>query len=153
MKFYHLLICLFLSVLSCDDKDDCENIDCFTPPPSYDFLIVDKQSGENLFTNGTFQESEIEVLNTDTQDKLEFGFISENDVNILVVPSIGWETEKVNVTVKIGIEFYFNFYVDAERKNGNCCSYTEVNEFTITNTAYEIYENNRYAAKILVDME
>ncbi len=153
MKKFHLLLVLFISVLSCNDKDDCDNIDCFTPPPYYGFEIVDKQTRENLFTNGTFKESEIKVLNTDTQENLEFNFISENSLNILVVQSIGWETEKVNVTVAIGNEFYFNFFVDAERKNGNCCSFTQVNEFTITNTAYEIIDNNRYAVKILVDME
>jgi hypothetical protein len=153
MKNFHLLIFLFLSVLSCNDKDDCEDYLCFTPPPYYGFLIVDSETGENLFTNGTFQASQIKVVNSDTQENLEFSFISENDANILEIPSIGWETEKVNVTVKIGNEFSFNFYVDAERKNGNCCSFTKINEFTITNTAYEIYENNRYAAKILVDIE
>ncbi|MEN8126044.1 MAG: hypothetical protein ABFR32_13055 [Bacteroidota bacterium] len=150
MKNFFYTLILLLSLTSCD-FDDCEGIDCFTPPPSFGFEIVDKQSKENLFTNGTYTDDQIEVFNTQTKEPVEYRFISENNHNTIGIHSIGWSTEKVDITINIGDEVIFNFFVDAERKKGDCCSFTKIKEFRIENIDYEIMETYPQAATILVE--
>ena len=42
-------------------NNDCNKL-CFTPPNSFQFEIVDKTSGENLFTNGTYGAGDIKII-------------------------------------------------------------------------------------------
>lgn len=128
-----LLIALLL--VGCKD-DDCGNMDCFTPPTTFVFELVDKTTGENLFTNGTLDSEDISIINTlDIDEVVEFGFIGENNYNLITINSIGWTTEQVNMEVSVGDETFFSLYVDAERKS-ECCSYTEYNEVLITGADY-----------------
>ena len=122
----------------CDNDNDCDDLLCFTPPSGFVFEIVDKASGENLFTNGTYTPEQIEVLNTDDNSKRTFGFLSEDDINLIVIASIGWETEVAKVVVKIAGEDILDLYVDAERVSENCCSFSKYNEIRIDNAEYTL---------------
>ena len=133
----YLLLFLFIFLHGCDNND-CEDLLCFTPPTSFVFEIVDKESGENLFTNGTYMPEQIEVLNTDDNSKRTFGFLSEDDINLIVIASIGWETEVAKVVLKIAGEDILNLYVDAERASENCCSFSKYNETRIDNAEYTL---------------
>ena len=117
-------------------NDDCG--ECFTPPQSFMFEIVDKTSGENLFTNETYTPEQIRITNTLNNSKGAFTFISENDINLIQINTIGWKTEIVNLKVDILDYHIFDFYVDAERKSGDCCSYTEYNEITVGASEFEL---------------
>ncbi|MGI9530177.1 hypothetical protein [Lutimonas sp.] len=120
------------------DTNDCEDVACFTPPRGFAFELVDAQTRENLFTNGTFDSDQIQVLNMDDNSKREFSFISEDDLNIIQIGSIGWETEIAEVVLKVGDKTILNLYVDCERLSRNCCSFTEYNEIRIENAEYEL---------------
>ncbi len=85
------------------------------PQARFVFEIVDKESGENLFTNGTYTPEQIEVLNTEDSSKRTFSFLSEDDINLIVIASIGWETEVAKVVLKIDEEDILDLYVDTER--------------------------------------
>jgi len=127
---------LFISILilpSCSEK--CVG-PCFSPPQSFNFEIVDITTGENLFTNGSFNPNDINVVNLDNQANVEFTFIDENDYNMIRITTIGWESEIVNYSINIGSESICELYVDAERLKGECCSYTEYNEIQINNAEY-----------------
>lgn len=89
MKKYFPIILVFvvLSITSCKKCGEC-----FTPPSPFLFEFIDKTTNENLFTNGTYQPNQIDVINTIDNEELEFAFIVENDVNILQINSIGWKT-------------------------------------------------------------
>ncbi len=116
-------------------KDECG--DCFTPPAPFMFEIVDKTTGENLFTNGTFQPAAIKVTNTENNENIAFSFLDEDSINVVVINTIGWKTEKVNLRFEISNQLIFSMYVDAERLFENCCSFTRYNEIVISGTAYE----------------
>ncbi len=73
---------------------------------------------------------------------LEFSFISENNINLIQIGSIGWETEIVNLKIDILDNHIFNFYVDAERIE-DCCSHTEYNENTLTDSQSELDKSDR----------
>ena len=120
-------ILLFLTVLSiswlqsCTD-DDCG--ECMTPPEMFVFNVVDKASGDNLFVNGTYDINELKVVNLLNNKVVEYKYISENDMGYLQIQSIGWQSEVVNVHFTIGEQTLFTLYVDAERKESDCCSFT-----------------------------
>lgn len=149
----HILKIPFLFILliiqSCSD-DDCSDIDCFTPPNPFVFELVDKQTGENLFTNGYFNSEDIEIINIDDNTEIGYIFISENDINMIEIISIGWKTEIVECTLNINDSEILSLYVDAKRINGNCCSFTSYEEIRIENTDYE-YDDQTTIYRILVD--
>lgn len=139
-----LLVFLFLIVQSC--KDDCEGMDCFTPPKFYQFNLVDKATNENIFTKGLYQASDITVIDTKTNAIISHDFIGENNQNIILLNKVGWKTESVSYKLMLKNDVtIFILEVDAERKNENCCSFTKYNkeeikgaEFTADSSS-EIY--------------
>ena len=135
LKLVALIALLFIQAC---DNNDCEDLLCFTPPVLFAFELVDKDSGENLFTNGTYNPDNIEVLNVLDNSKREFSFISENEVNIIRIGSIGWETEIADVVLKVGDASILNLYVDSERVSENCCNFSKYNEIRIDNAEYEL---------------
>jgi len=147
-KFRLILILLAILFQGCKD-DECNQL-CFTPPQVFQFEIVDKESGENLFTNGTFDSNDITITDIlNNNEPVEFSFMSENNVNLIAIASIGWETEIVNLKIDISDNTIFNFYVDA-KIIGDCCSHTEYNEITITDSEFEI-DSQTGVYKILVE--
>lgn len=78
--------------------------DCSTPPESFSFEIVDDISGENFFTNGTYNPAQIRIVNTLNNAQLEFSFIGENNINLIQISSIGWQTEIENKRIDISDE-------------------------------------------------
>jgi len=136
LKLFGLLLLVFAQ--GCK-SDDCEDVLCFTPPINFVFDIVDKETGENLFTNGTYSAEQIEVLNVDDASKREFDFIAENGVNLVRIGSIGWESEIADVILKIAGEDILNLYVDTERVVGeNCCNFSKYNNIRIDNADYDL---------------
>lgn len=74
MKFYLLLI----TAIFCQhhgSEDDCGEY--FTPPSPLFFELIDKETGENLFTNGTYDADQIEVTNSLDNSSIGFTFIDE----------------------------------------------------------------------------
>jgi hypothetical protein len=149
MKKINLIIILFILIFQSCNNDDCG--ECFTPPESFIFEIVDKTSGENLFTNGTYESGDLSIINTLNDNKsVEFTFISEDNINLIQIGSIGWQTEIVNLNISISDNHIFDFYVDAVRKTRECCNYTEYNEITITDSEFEL-DSQTGLYKILVE--
>ena len=134
LKYITLIALLFIQ--GCN-IDDCKDIACFTPPMGFVFEIVDKESGENLFTNGTYSSDQIEVINIEDDSKKQFVFLDENDINLISIGSIGWDSEIEEVELIIAGESILTLYVDSERVSENCCSFSRYNEIRIDNAAYE----------------
>lgn len=145
-----LLLVTVISVQSCSNEKNCEDYLCNTPPSPFLFEIVDKTTGENLFTNGTYQPEQIELVYLyDNTSNLDFTFFDENNVNIIQINSIGWKTEQANILVKISDDNIFNLLVDAERAYEDCCSFTKYHEIKIENSEFEL-NNETGIYKILV---
>lgn len=142
-----LFVSLIIIVFGCS-SDQQPQISCFTPPGSFSFEIVDKNTGENLFTNRTYLPNQIEIIDLANNTQIPHTFISENGINLINIHTIGWKTEKVNYSITIQGKKIFGFYVDASRISGKC-SYTRYNEITIQNSEFEVNKNNG-SYKILV---
>ena len=144
-------ILIFFTIIlnqSCENND-CEDTLCFTPPSPFIFELVDKSTGENLFTNGTYNSNDIEILNISDNTEIEYSFINENDINIIQIGSIGWESEIVECSLQINDTEILRLYVDAKRISENCCSFTRYDEFRIENAEYE-YDNQSGIYRILL---
>ena len=136
-----------LMCFGCEKEKECG--DCFTPPDIFHFMLMDKESGENLFAKGSFTIEEIKVLDADGK-KVEFEFITENDANVIRVGSIGWKTEVVNLHFFASEEELFDLYVDAERCSENCCSFTRYHEKKINNADF-YFDSDFDVYRILID--
>lgn len=130
------IIALTISFSGCV-PENC-NQDCFTPPAGFYFELVDKNSSENLFTNGTFQPNDISVVNVLDNSNVNFSFEDEDNRNIISIYSLGWQTEKVEVLLMIKEREILKLYVDVERVSENCCSFSRYNEIRITNAQYQL---------------
>ena len=140
---------LFLLVIL---NQSCKKCDaCFTPPKPFLFEIIDQSTGENLFKNGTYKSSEIEVIDSLKHQNVKFSFLDENDIDLIQINSIGWETEKVNFLFKISNQNIFNLYVDAERVSEDCCSFTRYNDVKIENAKFEL-DSMTEIYRILVEL-
>lgn len=124
--------------------------ECFSPPAHFVFELIDKESGENLFTNGTFNSADLEILNLADNTTVEFNFIDENNFNVIEINDIGWTTEIVNYSFNILTKHICNLYVDAERTSDRCCSYTVYNEIEITDAEFN-YDNSSGIYQIIVE--
>ncbi len=131
-----------LLLIQACDNNDCEGLLCFTPPRLFAFELVDKESGENLFTNGSYDADDIEFVNTNDNSRREFSFISENELNIIQIGSIGWENQIEDVVLKVGDKTILNLYVDSERVSENCCNFSKYNEIRIDDAEYELNQQS-----------
>ncbi len=135
MKKHVILLIVVFTIFSCK-INECEDIACFTPPPNFAFELVDKTTGENLFTNGTLKDTDIEVLD-ENEEKVTFKFISENSLNIIDLPEIGWNFELHTYTITVGPTVEFRLELEMEEKHENCCTFFKVITFNISNYTYE----------------
>lgn len=143
------LIILFAIVVSgCDN--DSKTIECFTPPSTFSFEIVDKYTGENLFTTGKYDDKKLTITDlSDSKNDVQFNFISENKENIITLRNVGWKTETINYSINVSGNSVFEFHVKANRISGDC-SYTEFTDFSIRYATYEV-DQSRGVYKILID--
>ena len=135
MKKILVFVVASLTLISCDlDNNDCG--DCFTPPRQFNFDFADKDTDENLFTNGTFEEDDLKVYD-ENDEEVEFQLVPYNDRKILVLNTIGWELEPKTYTVELSDEVSVVFDLDMDKIQGECCTYFEVKEFSLPDYEYE----------------
>ena len=84
MKRINLLLFTLIIILqSCNNDDNCDQ-DCFTPPNTFLFEVVDKTSGENLFTNKTYNPEDIIITDSlNDNQSVAYTFISEDNLNLI----------------------------------------------------------------------
>ena len=136
MRKYLLLSLVIYTVFSCKKIKECDGIDCFSPPPNFDFELVDKTTGENLFTNGTLKSEDIQVVN-ESNENVSFQFISENDYNILSLNEVGWNLDPHTYTISVGASVEFYLELDMEEKHENCCTFFKTETLQISGYTYE----------------
>jgi hypothetical protein len=135
MKGFILLLLTVCTFNSCS-VDNCDLI-CNSGPLSLNFQLLDKDTGENLFTNGTFSATEIIVLDLDNNNSpIQFTFNEEDDINVINLGPFGWGTNIVNYSLEVAERNIFILRLDAEQKSEDCCSYVQINKIEIENADY-----------------
>lgn len=136
MKKVFLPICIFLFFSACSTSNDCEDTLCFSPPPHFEFKIVDASTGENLFSNGTFSEGDIRLID-DNGKPVQYRFISEDERNHLNL-GLGWVEGSREYTLTLSPEVQLLIKMNVDKKNENCCITFEITNFNISPYEYEV---------------
>ena len=135
-KITTLLLLILLVQTSCDKLEKCKDILCTTPPPTFIFQFIDKDNGENLFTNNTFDINNVNVTDENNK-KVDFELMTEDDINVLNLKTVGWDLESKSYTIKLNETTSVNFDLKVNQKHSECCSYYEVETFVVHNYEYE----------------
>jgi len=140
-------VILFFTILGCSS----DQVECTTPPEHFVFQFIDKDSGENLFSNGTFDvKKQIIVISLKDARIIQLSNVNTENGYTLSIGDIGWINEKISYE----IAFYqgktiFSLNVDAERVSGKC-NYTKYNSVQIINAGFEL-DKTTGIYKILID--
>ncbi len=132
---------------SCNSETQCPA--CMTPPAPFYFEIVDKETNQNIFTLELAKPQDLKLINTIDNKELGFAFLDENDINIIMINSIGWQTEVVNAELWLKNEKILTLKVDATAKSDECCSWTEYNSVEIEHQDFSL-ERETGAYKIFI---
>ena len=125
-----------LSLLTSCGVNDCD-YDCDTGPLSLNFALLDKESRENLFTNGTYQLDKLKVLDLDNENAtISYRFITEDDLNQLVLGPFGHEIQEPNYAITINTETVFSISLKTEEISDTCCSSIILEEFNLSGAEY-----------------
>lgn len=128
MKNYFLFIVYVFLLSSCQKWFECD--DCFTPPPQFLIEFVDKNSGENLYSIGTYDFDSFEINGSDNED-VSWSFVSENNMNLVDISDIGWILGFHTYTLQLSAEQSVMIDIDMARKTNDCCTYFQVNKFDV----------------------
>ena len=143
MKKSILVIILTVILYSCNKP--CQ--DASTGPPNFRIEIIDAVTNENVFTNGSFTQSQLQVTSTNSPS-FNYNFISENNLNIIVI-SPAWEEGIFTTTLKLGADITIPITAKVKKVADDCNTNYVIETVTITNyQSYIDQENYIYKIKI-----
>ena len=143
MKKITALLLLILLVQTSCDKIGKECGECFTPPPTFIFQFIDKDNGENLFSNNTFDINNVSVTD-EKNEKVEFEYLTENGINVLNLKLIGWNLDPKSYTIKLNDTTSVNFDLNMNEMHSECCSFFEIEHFEVYYYEYEREYNDGF---------
>lgn len=123
---------------------DCSLVDCLSVDNSIYFKILDKTSGENLITNGTYQASQINIVDSNT-NAVNFEFQKDFENQDVLFIDVQNETfGDIGYGIRLGDMSPFNFTLTTSFIQGNeCCGpYTGTNDTSLSGIEGE-FENDR----------
>ncbi|NOR87568.1 MAG: hypothetical protein GQ527_08175 [Bacteroidales bacterium] len=142
-----ILAIISLTVISCKPEDDCDGIDCFTPPPPLYFNLVDKDSGENLFETGVLDSLFVIVVDSDI-DLVKHNFLQSN--YSIELPEITFLTGPRIYYLSVGDDVRITFKLDMTINVEGCCTFFTLNIFEVLNQDYE-FDEHAMTATVFID--
>lgn len=139
------LILIVILTQSCD-KDDC-GINNESPTP-FAIELIDKVTGENLFTNGTFKSEDIKFKDLTTEKYLYYHFIGESKNYIQIGPFLR-DLKEMNYSLEINSTKIFELKNNDSDFECQCCKYWTWDEIEPTITEYKM---KGVVIQILVDI-
>ncbi len=144
-KLLNLSVLLVLIFASCDSSQ----ILCETGPYVRTFEFVDKDSGANLFDNGTFApQTPITVTDLNQNKVIQTIYMKSDSERSLL--TLGFEAGTYKYAVNIGDKPIFELSVVNERVKGSDCSSIQNKSFEIKNAEYQ-EDKESGIFKILID--
>lgn len=134
-----LFACLVLSNFSCDK---CKDVACFTPPSGLNFQLVDKDSGEDLVANGSFDIDEISIVPMSGQKAHDLQTSENGGAHIFSDAAIGWDAgaENSSYELRLNPSTALPFTYETKAVNKDCCTFYELVSFSFD--AIEIIYND-----------
>ena len=138
------MITLFIPLQSCD-FDECDGINYLLPWPDFYFRLIDKTTGEDLFTNGTYDRSQVEFTD-ENNDKLSFFFTGLEGT--IALWSLGQGDGEVNVTLRILDQTICQIHAHVETRSKECYTYQHYDELEVTSEFDVELVNGEYVISI-----
>jgi len=134
MKDTIAILCFLCFTLLMGSCNKCGGIACSTGPPSFRLELVDKESGENVFTSGKYKAGDI-VLTDENQKTVYTNFIGENNFNIINValPSVEGDKE---LKMELGGTQVIVIKLHVRKGEAKCCTNYFAENITVENFAY-----------------
>lgn len=142
-----IILLLSITLLFSCNSSDCDDMLYSTGPPILYVELVDADSGENVFTNGTYLASDIKVIN-ENEVNVDFNFIDENDYNIIQFTPYSY-SEKNIIFIKIGENINAKITFDVKEIKGDCNTVHYIENVQVENYPYE-FVNDTEILKIEV---
>ncbi len=139
-----LKLCFVILIFSSCEKD-CPIAE--TGPVGFSFEVLDKETGENLFLNGTYDKNQISIHDL-AGGSVDFS-VTEADTLYWINVMLGWETKTDVYTVQIGSEVEFDIAFSLVKIDGECNDPTKLEELKIEGIESEVDEET-HVTKILV---
>lgn len=115
---------------------DSGEVNCSTGPFVRTFEFVDKDSGANLFSNGTFApQTPVTVTDLNQNKVIQTIYMKSNTDRPLLV--LGFEAGTFKYAVKVGDKPVFELSVVTEEVKGGHCSGIVNKSFEIKNAEFE----------------
>lgn len=146
-KLFILFGAIWLGLISCNKLNPCDDIVCFTPPPDFIFKITDKATGENLYTNQVLDTLDL-ILLDENGTQLKTNFISENQLNLIQLDEIGWNTGLHQYQLILSNDLTIAIKLNMEEAHENCCTFFKTNDFQILNYEYSQESSAIYVVKV-----
>lgn len=144
-----LKISLLLSIIFTTGCDSPQ-INCETGPLIYTFEFVDKDSGANLFDNGTFTpQTPVTVTDLNQSKIIQTTYLKSNNSERALL-TLAFEAGTFKYAVNIGDKPAFELSVATERVKGSQCNSIVKKSFEIKNAEYE-EEKTTGIYKILIN--
>src|SRR5690606_18666608 len=115
---YACMVSLLLS--GCESMDKCDGVACSTGPPSFYVLIIDKDTGENVFTSGRFKTADVTVRDSEGKEIYDQVKGEAEDTRILIaLPS-----REGDISINLNLNASTSIPIDAYVYEGksDCCT-------------------------------
>lgn len=122
----------FFGLTSCNVGDD--DLVCATGPVELYLEFVGEETGENLYSNGTFQQGSIEITNEEGA-QVPYNFIRDLDRTFLRL-NLGMEAGEQVITIEANDEVILDLELTIAAQEGNCTSYY-ISEFEVPGYEYD----------------
>ncbi|HSI69382.1 MAG TPA: hypothetical protein VK941_04055 [Gillisia sp.] len=126
------MILSFFGLASCDVGDN--DTPCITRPVELFLEFVEEETGENLYSNNTFEQADLEITDEDGGD-VPFTFIRDLDRTFLQL-SLGMEEGERVISIQPDAEVSLDIELTLARLQDSCGSYY-ISEFDVTNYDYD----------------
>ncbi len=125
-----IFACLVFANFGCDK---CEDIACFSPPPEFNFQLLDKDNGEDLVANGTFKVGEVSVFSIAENKKHTLQVTTDSTTYTFTDTEIRWITGSKNTSYELRLNpnTVFPFTYESKEKQVECCTSFELVAFDI----------------------
>ena len=114
-----------LTGLGCSKCDDTE---CFTPPPAFEFELQDSITGADLIFKGTYDAHAIRITSVNSGAEMPLRIDTLNQMIRFNCLSIGWESgsQQHDYQLHLSSSEQLNFKYVSNKKDKDCCTFYEV---------------------------
>ncbi|MCC6726670.1 MAG: hypothetical protein IT258_19370 [Saprospiraceae bacterium] len=135
MKNYALLLFFLAFGLANYGCDKCADIECTPPPPGFSFQLLDKDSGQDLVANGTFNAKQVKVFSI-ADNKLHTMFVTvsaDSTAYTFTDGELGWNTgpENASYELRLNASSVFPFTFETKSVKDGCCTAIKLEKFEI----------------------